>query len=260
MVVVELIDQKGEKFPTYTHEGKTYFAAKKGKKYAIKLTNFNSTRVEVCISVDGQDVLSGEPSNYINQTGYILYPYQTMEIKGYRQNMDEVAAFEFVDKGDSRADLMNQGENVGVIGVAVFREKCTIPKPPIGSPLKFWDTLIGPKKTTPPYWYKSIPNTSLIGDGTVYPSDITFCSSTPQELGTAYGNSIDSKVVSTHFTRENATAPDEITVVYYDSKESLIEKGIIKPSNQEPKEPNPFPGLPKVQRGFAGPPPPKRKT
>ena len=52
----------------------------------------------------------------------MLAPWQRTEVRGWRKNMGEVAEFYFTDLPDSYAARTGRPQNVGVIGVAVFRE------------------------------------------------------------------------------------------------------------------------------------------
>ena len=53
--------------------------------------------------------------------GYVLMPFATLEIEGFRQSNEAVAAFRFAAVGESYAAQMGAARNVGVIGVALLR-------------------------------------------------------------------------------------------------------------------------------------------
>ena len=73
------------------------------------------------VSVDGVNVVSGKTAS-IDQGGYVLNPYQTVDITGWRKSYSSVAALVFSSPYDSYAARTGRPGNVGVIGVAVFRE------------------------------------------------------------------------------------------------------------------------------------------
>jgi hypothetical protein len=50
-------------------------------------------------------------------------PYATLEIDGFRQSHDAVAAFRFARVADSYAAQTGDARNVGVIGIAFFSER-----------------------------------------------------------------------------------------------------------------------------------------
>ena len=79
-------------------------------------------RVEAVVTVDGRDVVSGELGNYKRQRGYVIEAYGSVVIEGFRQSLDQVAAFRFTDIGNSYSARRGSGQHVGVIGVAVFKE------------------------------------------------------------------------------------------------------------------------------------------
>jgi len=54
---------------------------------------------------------------------------QSFEVNGWRKSLEEVAAFYFTALPDSYAARTGRPQNVGVIGVAVFREQ-QLPRPP----------------------------------------------------------------------------------------------------------------------------------
>ena len=78
--------------------------------------------LEVVTTVDGLDVLNGQAGTLANR-GYILMPYARLEIDGFRQTQDAVAAFRFGRVADSYAARTGSARNVGVIGLAFFAER-----------------------------------------------------------------------------------------------------------------------------------------
>jgi hypothetical protein len=93
-----------------------------GERYSIVLRNNTSVRLEVVLSVDGLDVLDGKSASFAKR-GYIMDPRDEVEVDGFRQSLDEVAAFRF---GSVRGSYVGQKtgdtRNVGVIGIALFNE------------------------------------------------------------------------------------------------------------------------------------------
>lgn len=108
---------------SYQWDGKRFVAGKAGSRYAIVIKSHARSRLELVLSVDGLDVLDGESAS-TKKRGYILWPGQTLEVKGWRTSMDQVASFEFASVTGSYSNLKGSGtRNVGVIGLAVFTEK-----------------------------------------------------------------------------------------------------------------------------------------
>ena len=119
----------GETLPIYWHDGKWWVPGKPGRRYAVALTNRGGGRVLTVVSVDGVNVISGETAAP-DQTGYVLSSGQAAQITGWRKDMSRVAAFEFTSLPNSYAARTGRPDNVGVVGVAVFREKLRYVPPP----------------------------------------------------------------------------------------------------------------------------------
>src|SRR4051812_9580023 len=113
--------------PVYLHEGRFYVAGKPGNQYQINVRNNQGGEILSVIAVDGVNAVSGETANW-SQTGYVLSPYTSFGVKGWRKNMQRTAAFFFTELENSYAARTERPNDVGVIGVAVFRKK---PEPPV---------------------------------------------------------------------------------------------------------------------------------
>ncbi|HEX4234346.1 MAG TPA: hypothetical protein VH041_08555, partial [Caldimonas sp.] len=123
LVDMQIVDRgRNETLTTWQSRGSSYVAGRPGDRYAVRLTNRSSARVLVVLSVDGVNAVSGETAA-VGQTGYVLAPYQTAEITGWRKSYSEAAAFYFTALPDSYAARTGRPDNVGVIGAAVFRER-----------------------------------------------------------------------------------------------------------------------------------------
>ena len=72
-------------------------------------------------TVDGLDVLDGRPGSFAKR-GYLVDANSSLEIDGFRRSTSAVAAFRFGSVKDSYAARTSGDRNVGVIGIAVFRE------------------------------------------------------------------------------------------------------------------------------------------
>jgi hypothetical protein len=104
------------------HRGdQNFVVGEAGMRYAIVLENHSGHRFEAVATVDGLDVMNGKPGTVSNR-GYLLDPYDSVEIDGFRESDDRVAAFRFGRVSDSYAAKTGSARNVGVIGVALFRE------------------------------------------------------------------------------------------------------------------------------------------
>jgi hypothetical protein len=112
----------GRRLPVYWREGRAYVIGKPGNEYQVSVRSRLREEVLAVVSVDGVNVVTGE-SAHPRQSGYVLPPGSAYDILGWRKNLGETAAFYFTTLPDSYAARTGRPENVGVIGVAVFRKK-----------------------------------------------------------------------------------------------------------------------------------------
>jgi hypothetical protein len=126
-VSVGLRNDSGGFFRSIVAGESDYVIGEAGSRYVIVLSNHTDTRFEAVVSVDGLDVLDGRTASF-KKRGYLLDPRGELEIDGFRQSTDSVAAFRFGSVRDSYA-AQKHGEtrNVGVIGVALFHERGSNP-------------------------------------------------------------------------------------------------------------------------------------
>lgn len=122
------LEMAGEKLDWYESGGRIFVIGEpvttySGGNYAIELQNTCKERVEVVVSVDGLDVLSGTPAS-MSKRGYVIPKNGTITIRGMRSG-GKMHTFQFGSVRDSQA-AKSGGEkgarNVGVIGVAVYVE------------------------------------------------------------------------------------------------------------------------------------------
>lgn len=218
----------GQTLPMYKHGGKWWVPGKPGSRYAVALTNRSGGRVLTVLSVDGINVISGETAAP-GQTGYVLSSGQFAQITGWRKDMARVAAFEFTSLGNSYAARTGRPDNVGVIGVAVFREKVRyVPSPPV-----LHEKQSRNEAASPP-----APAAGAASDG-MGAVEGARRSDRAQEsrIGTGHGRSEHSATSYTDFERASST-PDEVITIHYDSRDNLIAMGVIPVPRTAP---NPFP-------------------
>jgi hypothetical protein len=121
-ITVAIHDGAGEALEAVHVVDRTYVIGRAGERYTIVITNHTDHRFEALATVDGLDVINGRAGSLANR-GYVLMPYATLEIDGFRQSQDAVAAFRFAKVADSYAAQTGSARNVGVIGVAFFTER-----------------------------------------------------------------------------------------------------------------------------------------
>jgi len=121
-VSIGIRGERGQFLENFTVDGKKYVIGENGHRYSILVRNNTNTRLETVLSVDGLDVLDGKPAS-VTKPGYVIAPYATLTVDGFRQNMEAVAAFRFGTMADSYTEQKyGDTTNAGVIGVAIFHE------------------------------------------------------------------------------------------------------------------------------------------
>jgi hypothetical protein len=121
-VTVSIRDDSNEPLEAIQLIDRTYVIGEQGQRYSIVIANHTDHRIEAVTTVDGVDVMSGKTGSLENR-GYVLDPYGSMTIDGFRQSSTKVAAFRFAKVADSYAAQTGSARNVGVIGVAFFDER-----------------------------------------------------------------------------------------------------------------------------------------
>jgi hypothetical protein len=128
VATVRLKDESSRFLSGFEAGGKKFVIGTSGARYTIVVQNNVPARLEVVVSVDGLDVLDGKDAAF-SKRGYLIEPNGVIEIDGFRQSMNAVAAFRFGSVRDSYAEKKEGGSsrNVGVIGVALFNERGSNP-------------------------------------------------------------------------------------------------------------------------------------
>ncbi len=121
-ITVSIVGQDGRPLDALKLVDRTFVVGREGERYSIVMTNHTNHRFEALATVDGLDVINGRPASMDNR-GYILGPFDRLEIDGFRQSSDAVASFRFSRTSQSYAAQTSGDRNVGVIGVAFFAER-----------------------------------------------------------------------------------------------------------------------------------------
>ena len=222
--------------PVYFHEGRYYVAGRPGNEYQIGVRNQQSGEIMAVVSVDGINAVSGETAHW-SQTGYVFGANASYSIKGWRKSLQRVARFFFTELDNSYAARSGRPENVGVIGVAVFRKKQD-PAISIGNLRE--NRREANRADAGAAETQGMPAESAAKSAadTLAPAP---ASAPPVEksLGTGHGASERAPVRYTNFERASSS-PDEIITIYYDSYRNLLAQGVIRAPQLA--RPAPFPG------------------
>jgi len=252
LVDLSVVDRDtGSTLQTYSQYGKRYVPGEPGHRYALRLSNHTGQRVMVVLSVDGVNAVTGQTAG-ADQNGYVLDPWQTTEIAGWRKSYSDIAQFVFTAIDDSYAARTGRPDNVGVIGMAVFRERAPVPvyPQPIDAPP------IADRKDAEPYpsdreqaqargsdaaqsaaaaatpAASPAPMAAQAG-GSGYAAakargnmDAAAEDSIAQQIGTGHGEREYSPTTETTFERISST-PQQVTQLYYDTPQQLVARGIM---------------------------------
>jgi hypothetical protein len=245
LVDLKVVDRdSGAVLTPHYSEGKYYVAGIPGHRYGVQMRNRTGARVLAVVSVDGVNAVSGATASP-DQDGYVLDPYQFTEIDGWRKSMSEVADFNFTSLGRSYAAKTGRPENVGVIGVAVFREKAPVwreAKDKVAAQSSYSEPQREradvPASAPVPAARDSAMAGAAKSEVDTRSANNAMAKPMPAEsLGTGHGQREESLISYTHFERESST-PNEIDSVWYDSYNNLVARGIIDVPHREP---TPFP-------------------
>jgi len=195
---------KGNPVATYFKDEKTYIEAKDGSEYEIQIKNKNFNRILALASVDGLDVLTGEPSSN-DDGGYVINPYDSFKVKGFRYSNEKVGSFKFVS--NKKSSVSNQIlKNCGTIVVKIFCDASA-------------------------YTYTATSPTFVKNSETCnFDINHNLNENCRFNMGSTWGSSKESKVTSTDFDRGYIIHSFEF---HYASRNTLLEMGVI--GNSTPK-------------------------
>jgi hypothetical protein len=263
---VAIIDRdSGATLSPYFYRGEYWVAGRPGARYAIEIRNRLDERLLAVTSVDGVNVVSGATAAW-DQAGYVFNGGERYEITGWRKSDVQVAAFTFTDSSNSYAERTGRPANVGVIGVAVFRERQP-PQyyaPPVigglserGESRRAESAATRPSEPIAQAPMAGAPSSPMTGHAEALAQNSAGASSmspaTPRDalrapapapkLGTGHGEREYSYVNHTEFARMQ-TQPNEVIRIHYDSLDNLMAMGIVKRPRALPPAANPFPASP----------------
>ncbi len=264
---IEVFDrQDGATLAVYEREGRRYIVGTPGHEYSLRIRNLSGERILAVTSVDGVNVVSGETASP-DQSGYVVEGGGTVEIAGWRKSMERTAAFYFTDLGDSYAARTGRPGNVGIIGVAVFRER---PRPIAYKPqwrdrIASSDAATARSQAAPAASSEAASpyagNGAASGAGERQPAPMAQRPEAAKDeladarageraaktmaapLGTGHGRNESSYATRVAFERASPS-PNQTISVQYDRRETLAALGIVPTPSPyyARRSPQPFPG------------------
>lgn len=242
-VELQVVDREsGAVLEKYARGGRTFVAGEAGARYALRVSNRSGGRVLVVLTVDGVNIVSGETGAW-NQVGYVLDPYQTYDLNGWRKSDSQIAAFEFTGLPNSYAARTGRPANVGVIGMAVFAEKARPvepEQPPVSSLQRDSAGRMAAAPAAAPEARAGAANEAA--DASNSAGAAARMPQAPQspamKLGTGHGAREWSSSRRVAFERAS-TNPYMVVSVEYDSYDNLVASGVIPVRRASPRA---FPG------------------
>lgn len=203
----------GKRIHTFAHGGHNFAVIPPtGGGYKLVITApMGHRRAEAVVSVDGLDVLDGKTASR-EKRGYVFTG--ELEILGWRVDKSREAAFVFAETPESYAAQVGQDQgSAGTIGLALYAERYS-----------------GDIATV---------RTKSFGEGVMRgPTRGASLSAAPPEIGTGFGEMIQSPVGETTFKRVACLA---LEVVHYRTREWLARAGVPIPFGSDDLG-NAFPG------------------
>jgi hypothetical protein len=253
-IEIELVDAFGHALPTIRHRGQLFVAGEKGERYSVRVRNPSAERIEVVVSVDGRDVVSGSLADPARDRGYVIEPFGSVAIDGFRTSMRHVAAFRFSSVPDSYAARRGTPSSVGVIGIAVFQERTAQAIARRSEPRR---SASGAASTPAPSSSQARRPGKPAESSASQTRRWTDARPRTRELGTEFGERRSSVVVEVPFVRRSTDRPDFVTTVAYDTPRGLAARGVpVEPvlAVERARDPS----AKARPRRFAPPPPPPR--
>ncbi len=258
LVQVDVYDRaNGSALAVHQKDGRHYIVGVPGHEYAVRVRNCTGARILVVTSVDGVNVISGDTAAPA-QSGYVLDPWGSVEITGWRKSLERTAAFYFTDLGDSYAARTGRPQNVGVIGVAVFQERpkriayreqdqrgrLAAAESGAAEPERRNERVDAqPPSPAAAQAEAGMGARKSAASDEATRQDFKDRPTTLGKLGTGHGRNEESRVSVTKFERATA-APAETIAIQYDRRENLIALGVLPTPVPQiaRRDPNPFPG------------------
>ena len=269
---------------SFWHDGENWVLGQLGERYTLRVLNHSGRNIEAVISVDGRDVVDGQPGD-LQKRGYLVPAYGSVDIDGWRISREQAAAFRFSGVGNSYAARMGSGREVGVIGVAVFEQRTppvvyAPPRPYNAYPMccatdgreramdkadnqdQQWAQSnadapsLAPPAPPPPAATTPAPMDASGGPASGYHAEERAApakKSARLGLGTEYGEAVSSSITETTFERASSR-PAAVIGCRYNDRAGLIALGIDVDGLSEAVVRRTADPFPVVDRGFAPPP------
>jgi len=176
----------GRALTTRYHEGRTYLLVPRlGTEFEVVIRNHGANRIKALLTIDGLSAITALPATELD-AGYVVDPFSTLRLNGWRRNLGTVSAFRFEEREYTVAYAIGRPEDIGVIRLLAIEE----------------------------LWGHTEPM--------VEPKDQVL-SDPPRPAGTAYGRDVDSFGYWVPFLRSTER---QIITLHYNSVDELRRGGV----------------------------------
>lgn len=226
-VSVQVDGRASSLYPAPDGSGRYYLEARAGSRYAVALANRSGQRLGVVLTVDGLNAISGERDTGRGRM-YVLDPWQSTSVQGWRSSLQEVRQFTFVDERRSYAARAGKAnEKMGWIEVAVYRERRPLVRRPVpyadpGLPSPLEETQGDARNQAP-----AAPEASSARDSAEAPARLEGSAKARSYPGTGWGRRTHDPVVLVSFDPE--PEPRECVTLRYEYRAALVALGVLPP-------------------------------
>jgi len=229
-VGVKVVGRSTPLFLASNRPDRWYLEAREGANYQVTVRNTSGERVAFVIAVDGLNAINGTRSHLgADEPMYVLDPYASATIKGWRKDYSNVSKFVFVDEERSYAARTDQANgDLGWIRVVAFHEFRPVAW---GSKMNFYRDGGGSAQGAPAApeareeASKDAPRTDRRIDGNGMESQSAPMAEKESSPGTGWGANQRDHVREVEFTPErNACAQ---VILRYEYHSALVTLGIL---------------------------------
>lgn len=248
-VSVQLDGRQASLYPAPDGSGRYYLEARAGSRYSVALANRTGERVGVVLTVDGLNAISGERDKGRGRM-YVLDPWQSTSVQGWRTSLQEVRQFTFVDERRSYARRTGQAnEKMGWIEVAVYRERRALAQAvPYAHPERSRPYPIESQENAGRAQAPAAESSAAKDDGGAA-AKLESDGKRRSYPGTGWGQRTHDPVVLVSFDPESE--PRERVTLRYEYRPALVALGVLPPRTSSPDR---LWQRDQAQPGFAQPP------
>lgn len=114
----------------YANE-RIYVEAKKGREYAVRLSNDTAERVAVALAVDGLNTIDASHTRAKEAPKWVLGPYETITVSGWQVSTSHNRKFVFTSEEKSYGAWVGDTRNLGLVSAVVYGERTVCCREPV---------------------------------------------------------------------------------------------------------------------------------